>query len=72
MKDKDELDDSQSFVIKVDVGKKEESLFNDPTKLRRQLPGNNMLSEEEDKKYGSRKNRYGLYGDNGYGEAIEI
>lgn len=35
------------------------------------MPGNYMLAEEEEKKL-SRKNRYGLHGDNKYTEGVEI
>jgi len=34
------------------------------------LPGNNALSYKEEKKLGSRQNRYGVDGDNGFGQAV--
>ncbi len=36
------------------------------------LPGNHLLNEKDESKLGARHNRYGLYGDNGYGEVVEI
>ncbi len=31
-----------------------------------------MLNQKEDARQGSRKNRYGVYGDNQFGEEVEI
>ena len=36
-----------------------------------QLPGNNMLSLEDERKVMARDNRYGLQGDNGYNEIVK-
>ena len=40
--------------------------------LKFDLPGNMDLDFNDGQKYGARKNRYGLFGDNGYSELIEI
>jgi hypothetical protein len=31
-----------------------------------------MLAEKEESKLGGRKNRYGVHGDNGYNQIVEI
>ena len=36
------------------------------------MPGNSDINFEDQLKYEARDNRYGIYGDNGYGELIEI
>lgn len=36
------------------------------------MPGNSEMGYQEASKYGSRFNRYGIFGDNEYQEAIEI
>ena len=36
------------------------------------LPGNSEMGYQESLKYGSRFNRYGIFGDNEYQQAIEI
>lgn len=46
--------------------------INKAIKLKYDLPGNNDIPYHEDQKYGIRENRYGIYGDNGYGDLIEI
>lgn len=40
--------------------------------LKFELPGNTDLDFNENQKFGARQNRYGIYGDNGYSELIEI
>lgn len=58
-------------MVKVD--KKEESIthndsnVNQMALLKHILPGNHLLAEREESKLGSRQNRYGVAGDNGYG-----
>jgi hypothetical protein len=34
------------------------------------IPGNSMLQFEDQIKLGTRENRYGLYGDNGYNDIV--
>lgn len=36
------------------------------------FPGNNEIDYQEFQKLGQRDNRYGVYGDNGYSDYIEI
>lgn len=40
--------------------------------LKHMLPGNHLLSEPEESKIGARHNRYGVAGDNGYSQIVEI
>ena len=41
-----------------------------PAQVAAALPGNNMLSQQDEKKIGARQNRYGLKGDNGYSDLV--
>mmetsp|Transcript_3879 Transcript_3879/g.3813 ORF Transcript_3879/g.3813 Transcript_3879/m.3813 type:complete len:128 (+) Transcript_3879:430-813(+) len=62
--------------VKIDKkdasGKKEEDDINKMKMLRHQLPGNHLISEKEESRMGVRDNRYGINGDNGYGQIVEI
>ena len=66
------------ITVKVDSKKgevKQEQPFVEVNKkklLKHQLPGNHILNEKEESKLGVRSNRYGIYGDNGYGKVVEI
>ena len=46
--------------------------FNQAKMTKHGLPGNHILSEKEESKLGPRQNRYGIFGDNGYAQVVEI
>jgi len=45
--------------------------FANPNLVGHQLPGNNMLPLEDERKVMARDNRYGLHGDNGYDDIVK-
>lgn len=40
--------------------------------FKHEMPGNSDIPVLEDLKYGVREDRYGIFGDNGYSDLIEI
>lgn len=41
-------------------------------KTKHSLPGNSTLPLDQNQQFQARENRYGLFGDNGYGDLVEI